>query len=130
MAAFNIPPPSTTTTTFSSLPSSYCHSNIIRTNYFNNDYNSNKKFSRGFHFSLFSSQTNPSSSSSSKTKRELSKMPTHFSKSGSFPGFLSFFISAFNTLILYITMLRNTGLPFLFFIFIFGLSWETEELYV
>eukprot|EP00258_Populus_trichocarpa_P019778 XP_006385486.2 D-glycerate 3-kinase, chloroplastic [Populus trichocarpa] len=83
MAAFNIPPPSTTTTTFSSLPSSYCHSNIIRTNYFNNDYNNNKKFSRGFHFSLFSSQTNPSSSSSSKTKRELSKMPTHFSKSGS-----------------------------------------------
>uniref|UniRef100_A0A6M2FAZ0 Phosphoribulokinase/uridine kinase domain-containing protein n=1 Tax=Populus davidiana TaxID=266767 RepID=A0A6M2FAZ0_9ROSI len=84
MAAFNIPPPSTTTTTFSSLPSSYCHSNITRTSYFNNDYNNNKKYSRGFHFSLFSSQTYPSSSSSSsKTKRELSKMPTHFSKSGS-----------------------------------------------
>lgn len=89
MAAFNILSPSTTTTTFYSLSS--CLSNITRTNYFSNDCNNNKTFSRDFHFSLFSSQTNSSSSSSSsKTKRELSKMPIRSSKSGSFPGFLSF----------------------------------------
>ncbi|KAF9685239.1 hypothetical protein SADUNF_Sadunf03G0034100 [Salix dunnii] len=90
MAAFNILSPSTTTTTttttFYSLSS--CLSNIARTNDFSNGYNNNKTFSRGFHFSLFSSQTNStssssSSSSSSKTKRELSKMPTRSSKSGS-----------------------------------------------
>ncbi|KAG5248708.1 D-glycerate kinase [Salix suchowensis] len=82
MAAFNILSPSTTTTTFYSLSS--CLSNITRTNYFSNDCNNNKTFSRDFHFSLFSSPTNSSSSSSSsKTKRELSKMPIRSSKSGS-----------------------------------------------